>query len=176
MYALRADRRRSSRGPFCALPLLSFVCSGQALALFPSHNCQPTQSFVLRAMYKVSRSFPRTPGVRPSFSYRPSFTTLLSSSLSSLFYGAHHPCFADSFFFLGEALVPPSLLVYVSYLAVPRILFVRVIVLRVYIPGETRARNGIFYVLFACCEFEYFREYRRRATRSTALDRFNSDE
>lgn len=103
MCALRADRRRSSRGPFCALPLLSSVCSGQALALFPSHNCQPTQSFVLRAMYKVSRSFPRTPGVCPSFSSHPSFTTLLSSSLSLLFYGAHHPCFADSFFFLGEA-------------------------------------------------------------------------
>lgn len=102
-----ADRRRSRAllppppppplPPVPASPFFPSFCSEQALALFPSHNRHPTQSFVLRDVQGLSRSFPRTPGVRDTLPPLSSFATLLRSSLSSLLRGTHHPRFANSF-------------------------------------------------------------------------------
>lgn len=111
----------------------------------PSRICRPDTK--LRSP-RCTRSPVRFPGHPVSASPPSSFATLLWPSLSSLFRGAHRPRFADSFSSSGphSAVSPPPR---VSYLAEPRILFARVIVLRAHIPGETRAQSGIrCYVFF----------------------------
>lgn len=135
---MRTDRRRSrALLSFPPHPSFPSFCSGQALALFPSYNCHPTQSLVLRDVQGLPFVSPDTRC--PSLLHPPPpFATLPRSSLSSLFHGASYPRFADSFSSSG-----PLSAVLRLYLAEPRILFARVIVLRAHIPGETRAQSGI---------------------------------
>lgn len=157
----KADRMR---GPLCArivqtvegpsalpsLPLFSLLLfwAGPG-TLLPSHNCHPTQSFVLRGVQGLSRSFPRTPGVHPSFApsvfcHPPMFVSLLAFSRRVL------SSFSPTRF-LPRGPIPPFPRPLGSYLAEPRILFARVIVLRAYIPGETRAQSGISFLLRVLC-------------------------
>lgn len=118
------------RGPFCP----SFPPSVLGRPWHSSPFTQLPSDTKLRSP-RCTRSPVRFPGhpvsIPPS-----SFATLLCWSFSSLFHGARYPRF------LPRGPVPPFPRLLDSYLAEPRILFARVIVLLAFIPGETRARSA----------------------------------
>lgn len=171
-------RIADGRGPFWpssfAVPLLSrllfWVGPGR---LFPSHNCHPTQSFVLRDVQGLpfvsldTRCPPSSLGLLPPFCVR----------LSRRFFTAL-TIFVSPTYFLLRGLISlfsfssPPLSVF--YLAVSRILFV----LRTYIPGEMYAQSGIPFTVCSLFEMDSNIPKRVPKVRSVCavLGRFNSDE